>query len=236
MTRRDEQRDATRAQIVGAAVESLIEVGVAATTTLEVQRRAGVSRGALLHHFPTREDLFGAAIGLLVARNERAVREELAAASPDGDALSRSLRVLRSVMCGPSFGAEMELWAVARTDPRLRDVLRHAEGTARRDLYRVVDEVMGPELTTSPAYPAIAELTVQLLRGMAISDVLYREDTDRDELLERWGRIVRPLLTESPGFPAAAGPQEGRLTERAAHGSRATSSRPATGASTAPTS
>lgn len=42
-----------------AAVESLIEVGVAATTTLEVLRRAGVSRGALPHHFMTREDLRG---------------------------------------------------------------------------------------------------------------------------------------------------------------------------------
>ncbi|MFI9172425.1 TetR/AcrR family transcriptional regulator [Streptomyces lincolnensis] len=236
MSRRDEQRDATRAQIVDAAVDSLIEVGVAATTTLEVQRRAGVSRGALLHHFPTREDLFGVAIGSLVTRNERAVREELAAARPDGDPLSRSLRVLRSVMCGPSFGAEMELWAVARTNARLRDVLRRAEGAARRDLHRVVDEVMGPELTASAAYPVIAELTVQLLRGLAISDVLYREDTGRDELLEGWGRIVRPLLTESPGFPVAAGPQEGRLTERAAHGARVTQSRPATGASTAPTS
>ncbi|MGC9544945.1 TetR family transcriptional regulator, partial [Streptomyces sp. UG1] len=170
---------------------------VAATTTLEVQRRAGVSRGALLHHFPTREDLFGAAIGVLVARNQQAVRDELAAARPDRDPLSRSLHVLRSVMCGPSFGAEMELWAVARTNARLRDVLRRAEGAARRDLYRVVDEVMGPELTASAAYPVIAELTVQLLRGMAISDVLYREDTDRDALLEGWGRIVRPLLTGS---------------------------------------
>ncbi|MGW0823861.1 TetR/AcrR family transcriptional regulator [Streptomyces sp. NPDC002845] len=207
MSRRDEQRAATRARIVDAAVDSLIEVGVAATTTLEVQRRAGVSRGALLHHFPTREDLFGAAIGLLVARNERVVREELAAASPDGDPLARSLRVLRSVMCGPSFGAEMELWAVARTNPRLRDGLRRAEGAARRDLYRVVDEVMGPELTASTAYPAVAELTVQLLRGMAISDVLYREDTDRDVLLERWGRIVRPLLNGSSGSAAADGPE-----------------------------
>ncbi|MEV3971332.1 TetR/AcrR family transcriptional regulator [Streptomyces sp. NPDC050698] len=204
MTSRAEQRDATRAQIVDAAVESLTEVGVAATTTLEVQRRVGVSRGALLHHFPTREDLFGAAIGLLVARNEQAVREELAAARPDGDPLSRSLPVLRSVMCGPSFGAEMELWAVARTNARLRDVLRRAEGAARRDLYRVVDEVMGPELTASAAYPAIAELTLQSLRGMAISNVLYREDTDRDALLERWGRIVRPLLSGSSGSPAAA--------------------------------
>ncbi|MDX2937942.1 TetR/AcrR family transcriptional regulator [Streptomyces ipomoeae] len=198
MGKRDEQRDATRARIVDAAVESLVETGVAETTTLEVQRRAGVSRGALLHHFPTREELFGAAVSLLIARNEQAVRRELTEAAREGDPLLRSLRVLRTVMCSPAFAAEMELWAVARTNSRLREVLRHAEGAARRDLYRVIDEVMGPELTASAAYPTVAELTVQLLRGMAISDVLHREERDRDALLERWARIVRPLLT-GPG-------------------------------------
>ena len=185
--------------IVDAAVESLIEVGVAATTTLEVQRRAGVSRGALLHHFPTREDLFRAAVGLLVARNEQAVRQELTTAVTEGDPLLRSLRVLRVAMRGPSFAAELELWPVARTNPQLRNVLRRAEGAARRDLYRVVDEVMGPELTASAAYSTVAELTVQLLRGMAISDVLSREEADRDALLEQWARIVRPLLTGADG-------------------------------------
>lgn len=199
MGRRDEQREATRAGIVDAAVESLVEVGVAATTTVAVQRRAGVSRGALLHHFPTREELFGAAIGLLVARNEQAVRRELAAKAAEDDPLLRSLRVLRAVMRGPSFAAEMELWAVARTNPHLRDALRRAEGAARRDLYRVVDEVMGPGLTASAAYPMVAELTVQLLRGMAISDVLSREEADRDVLLEQWARVVRPLLADTDG-------------------------------------
>lgn len=199
MGKRDEQREATRAGIVDAAVKSLIEVGVAATTTLEVQRRAGVSRGALLHHFPTREELFGAAISLLVARNEQAVRQELTTAVTEDDPLLRSLRVLRAVMRGPSFAAELELWAVSRTDPRLRNALRHAEGAARRDLYRVVDEVMGPELTASAAYPTVAELTVQLLRGIAISDVLSREEAGRDALLEQWARIVRPLLTGADG-------------------------------------
>lgn len=193
--RRDEQRDATRARIVDAAVESLVEVGVAATTTLEVQRRAGVSRGALLHHFPTREELFGAAVGALVARNERAVRHELTTVAADGDPFLRALRVLRAVMRRRSFAAELELWAVARTDSGLRSALRRAEGAARRDLYRVVGEVMGPRLTASPAYPMVAELTVQLLRGMAISDVLSRQDAGRDAVLEQWARIVRPLLT-----------------------------------------
>lgn len=199
MSKREEQRAATRARIVEAAVDSLVEAGAAATTTVEVQRRAGVSRGALLHHFPTREELFGAAVGGLVQRNEDAVREESAAAPASGDVLLRGVRVLRAVLRRPSFGAELELWAVARTDPRLRRVLRRAEGAARRDLFRVVGETLGPQVTEMPGYPLVAELTVQLLRGIAISDVLYREDADRDALLERWVEVVRPLLAATPG-------------------------------------
>ncbi|OLT36933.1 hypothetical protein BJF79_30355 [Actinomadura sp. CNU-125] len=202
MSKREDQRDATRAKIVRAAADSLVEAGAAATTTVEVQRRAGVSRGALLHHFATHEDLFGAAVGALVRRNEDAVREELAAAPAEGDPLLRALRVLRAVLRRPSFGAELELWAVARTNPRLRQVLRRAEGAARPDLYRVVGEILGAEVTAAPGYPLVAELTVQLLRGVAISDVLYREDADRDLLLEQWVRIARPLLAASPPGPA----------------------------------
>ncbi|GAA0965271.1 TetR/AcrR family transcriptional regulator [Actinocorallia libanotica] len=194
MSKREEQRAATRARIVEAAADSLVEAGTAATTTVEVQRRAGVSRGALLHHFATHEELFGAAVGRLVQRNEEAVREELDAVPATGDPLLRALRVLRAVLRRPSFGAELELWAVARTNPSLRQVLRRAEGAARRDLYRVVDELLGPEITQSPGYPLVGELTVQLLLGLAISDVLHREDADRDRLLEQWALVARPLL------------------------------------------
>lgn len=200
MSSREQQRRATRARIIEAAVESLIESGVAATTTLEVQRRAGVSRGALLHHFPTHEELLGAAITGLVERNEAAVRTEMAAAKQDG--FAGSLRVFGAVLRSPSYAAELELWAVARTHPRLREALRRAEGAARRDLYRVLGDVLGAEATAAPGYPMVAELTVHLLRGMAISEVLHREggaDTDRNALLEQWGRVVAPLLTVEGG-------------------------------------
>ena len=203
MSKREEQRAATRARIVEAAADSLVEAGTAATTTVEVQRRAGVSRGALLHHFATHEELFGAAVGRLVQRNEEAVREEMDAVPVAGDPLLRALRVLRAVLRRPSFGAELELWAVARTNPSLRQVLRRAEGAARRDLYRVVDELLGPEITRSPGYPLVGELTVQLLLGLAISDVLHREDADRDRLLEQWALVARPLLAA----PAPARPE-----------------------------
>lgn len=60
-----QRRDETRRALLDAAVESLIEVGFARTTTLEVQRRANVSRGALLHHFPSKAELLVAAIAHL---------------------------------------------------------------------------------------------------------------------------------------------------------------------------
>src|SRR6186713_75372 len=60
-----QRRDETRRALLDAAVESLIEVGFARTTTLEVQRRAEVSRGALLHHFPSKAELLVAAIAHL---------------------------------------------------------------------------------------------------------------------------------------------------------------------------
>ncbi|NED60867.1 TetR/AcrR family transcriptional regulator, partial [Streptomyces sp. SID10244] len=68
-TRTQAQRTAaTQAKVLDATVDALVELGYAGTTTQEVNRRAGVSRGALLHHFPTREALVVAAVSHLVDR------------------------------------------------------------------------------------------------------------------------------------------------------------------------
>ena len=70
--RADRDGAATRQKLLDAAVECLIELGVAGTTTLAVQRRVGASRGALLHHFPTHAELLAASVAELVRRNEQA--------------------------------------------------------------------------------------------------------------------------------------------------------------------
>src|SRR5512140_1920296 len=80
-----QRRDETRRALLDAAVESLIEVGFARTTTLEVQRRADASRGALLHHFPSKTELLVAAVDHLAEMRARELKM-LAAALPDGRA------------------------------------------------------------------------------------------------------------------------------------------------------
>jgi AcrR family transcriptional regulator len=147
----------------------------------------------LLHHFPTREAMLGATIRLLMERNEAAVRQAEAEVPADLDRVERAIRVLCASMVRPAFVAELELWAAARTDTALRDVLRREEKRARTDLYRVIGDVFGEDLVTNERYPVVASLTVQFLRGLAISDVL-RGELGTERLITDWVAVVRAVL------------------------------------------
>jgi AcrR family transcriptional regulator len=208
VTSRDDQREATRRRIVDVAVESLIDCGFAATTTVEVQRRAGLSRGALLHHFPTREDLFTAAVHRLVETNLEAMWDELAKAPADSDPIARGIWVLRRASRRKSFGAELELWGAARSDTQLRTALHAAERAARQELYAVMDAVFGPDVVAAPSYPMVVDLTVQLIRGLTISAALRSEVGQHEPVVDQWVRVVRSILAgnvvEQPTQSAAA--------------------------------
>jgi AcrR family transcriptional regulator len=77
-----ERRTATRSALVRATVDSLVELGYARTTTQEVQSRAGLSRGALTHHFTTKAELVLAAMDHLYEEFSESVRKA-AVALPD---------------------------------------------------------------------------------------------------------------------------------------------------------
>jgi AcrR family transcriptional regulator len=191
---REQQRLATRQRILRAAVESFQALGYAATTTLEVQRRAGISRGALLHHFPTRPQLVAAAIAELVRLNDAASQEVLAGASPDLDPVDRARRALRSIILRPAFGIEMELWMAARSDAELRTHLRKAERAAMQDWQRGLDEMFGPDLVAHPAYPSVIAVTTPMMRGLAVTRSLSAGATGLERSLDAWAAFARQAL------------------------------------------
>ncbi len=205
MTSRDEQKALTRARILDAAVDLLIEIGYAAVSTLAVQRAARVSRGALLHHFPTMHVLTEAMVAHLVERNEAAVRQSLAKLPEALDPVSRAVTALYGALVHPAFQAELELWAAARTDDELRAALRHAERGADRDLYRVVDDAFGEAPRHHPNYRQVADLTVVLLRGLAISRPLHATDASARRVIEDWSALARRLLETPSAASVAAG-------------------------------
>jgi AcrR family transcriptional regulator len=177
-------------------VDCLIELGVAGTTTLAVQRRAGASRGALLHHFPTHADLLAASVAELVKRNEQAVAASRARLAQPSDPLRAAVDALAYAGRQPAYLAELELWAVARTDRPLKQALIAAERAARREIDRVYAELFG-EWSGSEAYPVVAALTQHFLRGLTISENLRGSAARRAQLISAWTDAMRMMLERS---------------------------------------
>src|SRR5689334_12843861 len=164
-----QRRDETRGRILDAAVESLIEAGVAGTTTLEVQKRAEVSRGALLHHFPSKAELMAATIVHLAEMRGR----ELKAASatlPKGRArLGAVFDLAWQSFTGPLFYVAMDLRAAARTDPELKTALLETERVVHERLVAQYRELLGPRIGDHPRFAPAFEMTLQLMIGAAMT-------------------------------------------------------------------
>lgn len=186
---------ATRARILDAAVRVLIEKGLARTTTLEVQKQSGVSRGALLHHFPSHTDLMSSTVAELVQQNEQGVWREAEALSHIADPLTRSVRVLANAHAQPSFVAELELWLAARTDASLRQALRTSERTAAVERDRVLS-LLFEGLSDAPRAKDVISLTIEFVRGLAVSGLLREDPGLRDTLITSWTETIRPLVSK----------------------------------------
>lgn len=184
-----ERSAGTRAKLMAAAIDCLLERGYAGTTTTEVARRAGVSRGAQLHHFPTKEKLVAHAVRHLAEQwigHFRRVRQGLA---PGGDRVSVAIDLLWSSFSGPLFMAAVELWVASRTDPKLHATLLLTERKTGRSIAQFFDEVFG-EVSAHPRFGDLRRLTLYLMRGMALESILEPRERRRRSALELWKRLA----------------------------------------------
>src|SRR5262245_16659803 len=217
-----QRREETRRALLDAAVESLIEVGFARTTTLEVQRRADVSRGALLHHFPSKAELLVAAVDHLAEMRARELKALSSQLPPEGtehaDSASRRsagerlpggdartgavLDLLWQCFSGTFFKVSMELRTAARTDPDLRRVLIIAERSLRDRIVAQGRTLFGRAVAEHAGLERALDLTLQLMIGAAMSSVLHGETSHLDELIEDW-KVLFPLVLANAGGSAA---------------------------------
>src|SRR3954469_18119150 len=137
-----ERTASTRTRLLDAALDVLTEQGYAATTTVEVAKRAGVSRGAQLHHFPTKAELLAAAVEHLYARRRQECRPAVTA-MPDGvDRIDTAVDLLWSMFSGPTFPAWLELQVAARTDAELRPLVEELNSRGAVDEQAIFHDVM----------------------------------------------------------------------------------------------
>src|SRR5689334_19042183 len=105
----EERSAATRALLLEATLDSLVDVGYARLTTTDVADRAGVSRGAQLHHFPTKAELVTAAMAHLFDKSDRQFRRAFARLPAGADRGAGALEILWTLVSGRTFYAWLEL-------------------------------------------------------------------------------------------------------------------------------
>ncbi|MBN6042171.1 TetR/AcrR family transcriptional regulator [Amycolatopsis sp. 195334CR] len=196
-TPRQDRATATRARLIEAAYACLLDGGYAATTVGAVQQRAGVARGTLLHHFPTRATLMAAVVDDIAERRMRVLGSgtEPAAGGWDGvvDLVWRDLQ-------SPAFSAALELWVASRTDPDLRAALAPVQQRVITAARRAIIERVGDG---DPRVPTLAQFTIDLLTGTALSRVVD-PDAEVTVVVQRWKQTLALLsggVRDSPAHP-----------------------------------
>lgn len=193
--RQQDRSRLTQRRLLDATVECLIEVGWAATTTTLVAERAGVSRGAQLHHYPTKAALVLAAVEHLIRRRGEELQAEAATlpSLPSVQRVDRVVDLLAATFTGPLFAAALELWVAARTDPSLREALVPVEAQFGRDVHRLAVGLLGAD-ESRPGVRQTVQATLDLLRGLGVANLLTDDTVRRDALLAEWKQqLVRHL-------------------------------------------
>lgn len=195
--RRAERSATSRARILDAAVACLVESGYQGATTLRIQARAGVSRGRLLHHFPSRDQLLVAASRHLTTQRLQRNGERLyglAEGLSAGERLDRAIELMWETFSEPIFWAAVELWTAARTNPGLRAVLLPQEQEVGAVIRAGMARYYGPELVAHPHYEGVRDLVLTSMRGVGMSYTLTDRDPRTDPHLAIWKQAARTLL------------------------------------------
>jgi AcrR family transcriptional regulator len=209
-----ERRASTRAKIMEAAVRCLAEFGYAATSTPLVARLAKVSRGSLLHQFPTKTDLVLAVAEYASNARGQAVRKHLKP-YPDGpDRFVHGVDAVWASLHEPAAIALMEVTIAARSDPELAErypqFADDLEAMLHRARTRMADYLGVPERVEE--IEAVAHLTRVALNGLAMDSVFIgRESPDEARVLALL-KSLRQRLVDS--LKTGGGPSIGKIDHK----------------------
>ena len=188
-----ERSRTTRRRLIEAALDSFGERGWHGVTVAVIAERAGVSRGAAQHHFPTREDLVAAAVDLLGEAQIDELRAQAADLPSGASRIERVVEMVLNLYTGPLFRAALQLWSVAATDESLRDVLVPLEARVGREAHRVTVELLGVD-ESRPGVRELVQATLDLARGLGLANLLTDDARRRRQIVREWARTLELRL------------------------------------------
>ncbi len=199
----------TRVTILDAAVDCLQTHGYGRTTTQVIAKKAGISRGAMLHHYATKQDLIAAVIDYTIyKRMELFLHGVRALKDTDRIAEMAGIQIVWESLLTREFDAYLELAIAARTDPELAEIfLPKARRYDQTELAEVIRAF--PEWANLPeAYALAMDYCNAALQGLLINREIWSEGSHR--VLRRFvGQTIAMMLAGHLTLPPAVSSKAG---------------------------
>ncbi|WP_414937397.1 TetR/AcrR family transcriptional regulator [Amycolatopsis sp. cmx-11-51] len=190
-----ERREQTRTALLDATIDCLVDLGYARTSVQEICARAGVSKGAVQHHFSAKAELMAAAVEHLTERQRGQLAASISTLPGGASGVAAAIDLLWEGYSGTLSTAATELWVAARTDPELREAIRPVDRALGRSTLEHVTAIAG-DLPKERA-EILFWLTVNLTRGLALDAELGGDPKRRRHLLDEWKRVAVMLYEDT---------------------------------------
>ena len=187
---------ATRQRLLEASIQCMADLGWAGTTVALVAERAGVSRGAAQHHFPTREDLVAGLIGHMSEVRTDEIDAARTALQSGRRRTEAVLTVLVNLYNGPLFRAALHLWVAAAADEALRVQIGPLEAQLGRQAHRMAVDLLRVDESTPGARETV-QATLDMARGLGLAALLSDDSARRTRVLRQWARTLDAVLPAS---------------------------------------
>jgi AcrR family transcriptional regulator len=191
----------TRLAILEATIQCLLELGYANTTTALIANYAGLSRGAMMHHFPSRMSVMRAVVDHL----HQLRLQEYLDLMVDIDDPQRTLThevIRKSVEAAwlyvnlPSFLAYQELLSASRTDAELRQVIDPVEKDFEKQFLDTAKAVF-PHWQNLSRLEGAHDMVQFLMKGMALSQITVGKKVRAKRVITYLTAILYDLYLES---------------------------------------
>lgn len=186
----------TQQRLIRATIEVLKQKGYAGLRTAAVAEVAGVSRGGLLHHYPSKDELVLASVEFVLHRaRERAIQRIRQAAGAE-NVFDAVIADAKEFFFSEDFGVVLDLVLMGGKNHAFR---AHIKLYAER--HRVPVEQAWLELLVARGIPGsharqLLALTLTVVRGLSIRALWQHDEALFDSMFETWRQMVSAYLEQ----------------------------------------
>ncbi len=183
-------------RVLEETLNCIYDLGLQNTSTVEITKRAGVSRGAMLHHFPSKEELFCAAFESQLKKEVEQLRDVAGTYAEGEVTLDTFFDYMWSRFTGRAYAITLDYLVAARTNPYLKSRVEKARSEYERSLRSIWSQTIVYDELRNPDAQAMFDLTLCLFRGMGLHTVTKDKHESLDALVSYWKAHLGGQISE----------------------------------------